>query len=449
MEIYALRKSEICYELKLRGWSISQLDNKSTDELRKSLRGHINAEQGNRSISELQNNIPFEEDVEELLLNVRDIYKIVSESPRPFALNLRNRIVSRMTHVSARFKNLNLDINEAQQVNRVAEIREIILDIECELSDVELPVRQAPVTEAFSSSFTASSPVFARNPMPSYPVYKWQLHFNGSDALMPFLEQLDELCITRGVTKDALFISAYDLFDGPARVWYTANRHLVNNWEELVDLLKKRFLPANFDREIKRQIESAWQQEGENVSLFVARVNKLYSRLSVPVSESEKILHLRERLLPFFIEHTALAKINTLPDLEDLCSDLERTRLCVQRRAQAFPVRAPTNSKSTFRSFAFPQSSSLPSKSVAAKSYHSSNNYATDGSSQPQPPTSSSTSASFSSKVVCFNCKQPGHLRSSCPKPIRRCCFRCGRPGVTVRTCNNCSVLPSNDGDGK
>lgn len=57
MEIYALRKSEICYELKLRGWSISQLDNKSTDELRKSLRGHINAEQGNRSISELQNNI--------------------------------------------------------------------------------------------------------------------------------------------------------------------------------------------------------------------------------------------------------------------------------------------------------------------------------------------------------------------------------------------------------
>ncbi|HJY21340.1 MAG TPA: hypothetical protein VJ279_00560, partial [Hanamia sp.] len=155
MEIYALRKSEICYELKLRGWSISQLDNKSTDELRKSLRGHINAEQGNRSISELQNNIPFEEDVEELLLNVRDIYKIVSESPRPFALNLRNRIVSRMTHVSARFKNLNLDINEAQQVNRVAEIREIILDIECELSDVELPVRQAPVTEAFSSSFTA------------------------------------------------------------------------------------------------------------------------------------------------------------------------------------------------------------------------------------------------------------------------------------------------------
>ena len=117
MEIYALRKSEICYELKLRGWSISQLDNKSTDELRKSLRGHINAEQGNRSISEFQNNIPFEEDVEELLLNVRDIYKIVSESPRPFALNLRNRIVSRMTHVSARFKNLNLDINEAQQVD--------------------------------------------------------------------------------------------------------------------------------------------------------------------------------------------------------------------------------------------------------------------------------------------------------------------------------------------
>ena len=45
------------------------------------------------------------------------------------AINFRNRIVSRMTHVSSRFKNLNVDHEDARQVTRVADIRQVILDI--------------------------------------------------------------------------------------------------------------------------------------------------------------------------------------------------------------------------------------------------------------------------------------------------------------------------------
>ena len=55
MDIHALRKHELFYELKLHGWTSALLENKSTDDLSKLLRGHINAEHGNRSICDLHN----------------------------------------------------------------------------------------------------------------------------------------------------------------------------------------------------------------------------------------------------------------------------------------------------------------------------------------------------------------------------------------------------------
>lgn len=42
----------------------------------------------------------------------------------------------------------------------------------------------------------------------------------------------------------------------------------------------------------------------------------------------------------------------------------------------------------------------------------------------------------------CWNCDEPGHERSNCPWKergrVRHCCYLCGFPWVTARTCPNC-----------
>ena len=453
MDVNALRKVEIHYELQTRGWSAVEVSSKTLDELRKTLRGHYAAERGNRSICEINNEIPFDVDAEQLFDSVTDITKVLEDADKPLTEALRRRLGSRMAHVANRFKNLNHDRENSDHQRKIANIRQGILIIEGNLAEDAPMGSVEPAFDAFQNSLVASSSILPRQNAVPYPIFKWNIHYDGSceeDDLMQFLEQIEELCLARGVSHEMLFTSALDLFEGPARVWYSANRHLVSNWPELVDLLKRRFLPANYDREIRAQLDKVWQQEGENVSLFVARVNRLYSRLTMPVLEAEKVAHVRERLVPFFLEHTALIKFDSLQSLEDKCAELERTRICVQRRAQAFSACATTTVKSTSHSATFPRPHTTFNKSVAAKTVNPAAKIVnTVSEKQPSSATTSSSTANALSKVVCYNCKQLGHYRSSCPKPFRRCCFRCGRQGVTIRTCTNCPALPSNDGDGK
>lgn len=44
-------------------------------------------------------------------------------------------------------------------------------------------------------------------------------------------------------------------------------------------------------------------------------------------------------------------------------------------------------------------------------------------------------------EITCWNCQQEGHRRQQCPFPAKRICFRCGTPGVTVKTCSKCRLL--------
>lgn len=53
--------------------------------------------------------------------------------------------------------------------------------------------------------------------------------------------------------------------------------------------------------------------------------------------------------------------------------------------------------------------------------------------SSPKPSTSKSTTR------TCFNCNQPGHLRSNCLQPRKLSCFKCGKDGFTSKNCPRCS----------
>lgn len=45
--------------------------------------------------------------------------------------------------------------------------------------------------------------------------------------------------------------------------------------------------------------------------------------------------------------------------------------------------------------------------------------------------------------VMCFGCKQPGHIRIHCPNPPK--CFACGEPEHFARDCTNSEAKSRND----
>ena len=140
MDVYALRKFELEYELQLRGWASSNVSAKTADELRKNLRGHLLSEKGNRSISDHVNEMPFELDSEKLTESLNDIRKVFNEADKPLSDAIRHRLVARMSHVSNRFRNLHITSENLEHQTVVCKLRKFILDIEVDLADEEVPI---------------------------------------------------------------------------------------------------------------------------------------------------------------------------------------------------------------------------------------------------------------------------------------------------------------------
>lgn len=79
------------------------------------------------------------------------------------------------------------------------------------------------------------------------PVHKWNVKYDGDPGLSSFLERIDKLSASRGVSKPKLFASAVELFTGNAITWFRDKRHTLNTWEELTTALKETFLPSDYE----------------------------------------------------------------------------------------------------------------------------------------------------------------------------------------------------------
>lgn len=401
-----LKTSELTYELKLRAIAVE--DDATVDRKRKLLRGALSASAGNRSFSVPKNTYARAIDLAEIGVTLSDLDKVLNpRDGKPTANDLR-RVESRLNHVFGRIKNIKpFAPSKPDEVDEVVDLMATLCALEADFAVCKDEIRQPPINLQLStpnshelsefqsqqSSVTTPPPTF----IPSHSkVYKWGIHFDASgspESLLEFLDSVAELKHARGVTDSQLFAAASDLFRGDVKIWYRQNRSLVASWDELVALLKRRFLPSNYDSEIKILLDKAYQQPKENVSIFIARLETLYSRMSNKPPVEERIQHIRERLLPFFIQQTAVMEFSAITELDDICTRLERTRLSMSR----YRANVPSN-----KSHLSEISSSIPEQK-------------------------------------CFNCGYSGHSFPSCTERKKRFCYGCGQPNVIISTCKTCS----------
>lgn len=411
MEPIHLRTHEINYELKIRGIVTTASD---MYQKRRFLKRELQKDMARPEVHSYE--VPnFSLDIEkkEIEESLKSITTLVDDFDGTNK-DVYERIRSRLVHFEGRVRRIPENISEEICAYRGDNLI-MVSTLEDELDEIMQQHAQGDISRPSTS--TTSTPATSK----SFPVHKWNLTFNGMEtktSVNSFLEQVEELSYARNVTKDELFRSAVELFDGPAKVWFRLIRKNVNSWNELVAALKKDFLPKDADDDLWECIRSRKQKRDERVIIFVAAMDNLFERLTVKAKNDEKLKTIKKNLLEEYHIHLVLKDIKSVDQLLEICRAL----------ADAGIIKSHNQRSCMHKNI----SSLEPALSHL--------------------PTCSSRSGNFSinSRVAntlrCYKCGQVGHFKRNCKTALQKetkkknpRCFGCGKEGVIKPNCPNCT----------
>lgn len=251
------------------------------------------------------------------------------------------------------------------------------------------------------------------------PVYKWGLKFdnNSGHSIAAFLERVEELRRSRGVTHQELYESAVDLFDGSALVWYREATHRIKSWHQLTKELREVFQPADYDFRLHHEIFNRAQGEHESIDLYIAAVEGLYSRLAISVPETTRLAQIYNNLHPQLQDRLALSNIQTLEQLRSMGRRAEAGRLSMTRPRHSYKVDTSLEPDLAYYD---------PSRRRVA---------GPAGRVAELKPMSSEERKD----VVCWNCRDKGHRFRFCRKPKKRFCYGCGKEDTYKKECASCN----------
>ncbi|XP_046674651.1 uncharacterized protein LOC124363447 [Homalodisca vitripennis] len=463
MSAYHLRKSEVEYELKIRGVSSEG----SAGELRKRLSHCLSTNVP--ADAAVVNNLDVETELEECEAKLSDLSSLVSDYDGNRADNEFQRLSARLWHLYYRVERIpdtaSTDIEPGQRKSELlvktktfndsfistapqnipstyqdssrltqkttksvetSEVGKIIASADMNVRKTQyLPLGLLPETvidqgrAGYSTDqvpFQESRDVSSRSRSKSVPVYKWGVQFDNSpgQSIGAFLERVEELRRARGVTPQELFNSAVDLFSGSALIWYRSTQSRISSWEELCKERRIVFQAPDYDFQLQQEIFTRVQGDNESIDLFIAAMEGLYGRLASSVPEPTRLKLIMHNLHPQLQDRLALFDIKSLEDLRCLGRKAEAGRLRSLRRP---PPHQNVALEPDLAYFEPHRKRSLPLVKVASAQFRNSS------------PTSS---------VSCWNCGESGHRFSNCRKERKRFCFGCGAPEMLKTNCPKC-----------
>lgn len=178
--------------------------------------------------------------------------------------------------------------------------------------------------------------------------------------------------------------------------------------------LKQEFQPINFDEKLMDEIKKRTQGPDESIGIYLAIMSAMFGRLTCSISETTQLKILLRNISPFYQNQLGLVEVTSVAHLRTLCSKLEERREAVE--AFVSPSR---------RHELEPDLAYVGLEPVAP---------VTVSEIVPSPETSSRAHS-----IHCFNCRQLEHRAIGCGGPRVKKCYRCQKPGNTVRTCPDCN----------
>lgn len=389
-----LKSEEISYEIRLRG----KRPGATQGERRRQLRSLV-AYKAEVDIS-VESPVPIADDLQQIENSLTDLSQVLST----FSGKVKNevlRLTFRFNHVRSRIDRVSPE--EETDKERLAKLGDLFDQLHGQFL---FKLDEVSGAEAVGLPTPAIAPTSRLH----VPVRKWDVQFSGDSkvSLVSFIERVKELKEARGVSNEELFVSAVDLFTGPALMWYRSIKDSVHSWDELEGLMKTVFLPRDYDEHLLDEIKRRTQGEHEKVTLFISTMRGLFKKLSSVPVEADQLKFIRRNLCPYFANHLALQKIASVDELLDLCRNLEEVKLSVDK------YRPPPSRKHDLLE---PELAYLSNQDLAAPM----------------------SVVSELSRTTCWNCRQCGHVYSNCTNSRRKFCFGCGFPNVTKVTCPKCT----------
>lgn len=361
------------------------------------------------------------------------------------------RCKSRLVHVSGRIKRIDVTLETPEGIVEFKrESYATSLQLEAELYD---KIANNADNSVNAGNLNPSSPIVNVS-VPKVtclgsqvPIADWPVKFNGDKRnVYSFLEKVTEIAKSRKVDNADLFNSAAELFVDDAFIWFRSIKNTVTTWESLVDKLKKDFLPPNADEEIWDSIKSRKQRKGESLTMFIAQLEALFSRLPNAPAETTKVKYIRRNLLADYISQLALIEIGSVDELASLGRKLEEAAYIRARNSNTQISTISTPSEKNL-SANFKPNLSFSKNNTNRKNFNKKTvtreRSTVDPSSTNQPSTSRAEiidrSSNTENKFLCWNCNKPNHRFSTCSQKRTTFCYRCGLSNVKVSSCPNCS----------
>nr|CAH7759129.1 unnamed protein product [Callosobruchus chinensis] len=254
-------------------------------------------------------------------------------------------------------------------------------------------------------------------------VFRWNVRYSGRGSVTDFLERIEELRISRGVSKERLLQSAAELFSQEALLWYRTCSF--SSWDELCTQLRRTFQPFDYEYSLWDEIRRRTQGAQESVVSFVVVMKSLFRKLSQPLDELQMVSVIQRNFLPYIQTQLALHPCSTVSQLMDVAKSIEEAQL----RAQKYQP-PPTNS----RGLVEPELRYRKPDGV----HFQTNTKAMISTVPFSPPVSSTQVEAVTIGSQCWNCGSREHKFKRCPEPRRKFCFKCGKDEVTYPRCPNC-----------
>lgn len=415
MQANHLKAYELSYEIKIRDETVPD----TVEEKRRLLNGLLAREKANRSFSSPINTYSFEEDHLEILNTIQDLGEIINNFNGNKREPVFSRINSRLTHLTNRINRLNIDPDDDQQVQTKNSLNRDVLLLESDFDMKTTPFISVDSEETHDNHVPLASSSLSSPSVPQSrhdPVYKWNISFSGkNESLHLFLEKVELLRVSRGISDTELFLQSCEFFRGSAFTWFLNNRSKFSTWSDIVAKLKADFLPYSYETDLELEILNRTMGENEPVTVYISSMIGLFNRLTNVVDEKSRVAKIRRNLLPFFVSALALHSPNTVDELTELCKRVEESRVWSDR-------------------YRPPSSQNCLLEPDLACLYVSSNT---------SSKRKSSVDVSVISSSLCWNCSRTGHIFTKCRSPKSIFCYGCGAKNTTKPNCSSCN--PKNE----
>ncbi|KAH9631116.1 hypothetical protein HF086_008618 [Spodoptera exigua] len=261
-----------------------------------------------------------------------------------------------------------------------------------------------------------------------------KLKFTGKTCVRSFIQRVDEFILARNIPQQKVLSFASEIFQDDALHWYRAVKDKVSSWPELARLLKEDFSQADYDYRLISEIRSRTQGERENITIYLAVMNGMFSRLSTPPSEVDQLEILLHNIRPCYASTLAAApQISTIDTLRSLCRNYET----FQTRLSQFQEPPKVTSDTLAPEFAYTKD---VHKYINKPNNNNHNKYNNSNNSNNYSNNKYIHAVNVAKKEpYCPRCRNNTHHIRQCKAPRDIVCFKCGKRDVKTPDCPNCN----------